>query len=81
MNVKIRQVDDPLNTTVRGAAMLAFNSLGYMSVDEISGLAKIKKEFKPNPSNKRIYDKMYKQYRELFKRNQKIFRALNYNKL
>jgi xylulokinase len=81
MNVKICQVDDPLNTTVRGAAMLAFNSLGYMSMDEIAGLAKIKKEFEPNPSNRGIYDKMYKQYRELFKRNRKIFKALNHSKL
>ena len=80
MNVKICQVDDPLNTTVRGTAMLAFNSLGYMSIDEIKGFAKIKKEFEPNPSNRTIYDKMYKQYRELFKRNRKIFKALNYNK-
>jgi len=60
--------------------MLAFNSLGYMSIDEIKGFAKIKKEFEPNPSNRTIYDKMYKQYRELFKRNRKIFKALNYNK-
>ena len=81
MNKKIIQIDDPLNTTVRGSAMLAFHSLGIMSLDEISGMAKIKKEFEPNPSNKRIYDKMYKQYRELYKRNRKIFRALNYNKL
>jgi xylulokinase len=77
MNVKIYQMDDPLNTAVRGTAMLAFHSLGIMSIEEMQNLAKIKKEFNPNPSNRKIYDKMYAQYRQLFKRNRKIFKALN----
>ena len=77
MNVKIQQVDDPLNTAVRGTAMFVFNALGYMSIDEIVPMVKIKKEFVPNPDNRRIYDKMYKQYRQLFNRNRKIFKALN----
>jgi len=77
MNVKIHQLDDPLNTAVRGTAMLAFNSLGMMSLDDIKNLVKIKKVFEPDPANKDIYDKMYRQYREIFKRNRKIFKALN----
>ncbi len=76
---KILQIDDPLNTTLRGNAMLAFNSLGLMSMDGIKKLAKVKKEFTPDSSNRSVYDKMYRQYRELFKCNRKIFRALNQN--
>ena len=77
LGVPIHQVDDPINTTVRGTALLALVSLGYRSIDEIPGLIKIKQVFEPDGSNRGIYDKMYAQYRELFKRNKKIFAALN----
>jgi sugar (pentulose or hexulose) kinase len=77
LGVSIHQVDDPLNTTVRGAAFLALVTLGYRSIEELPGLIKIRKVFEPDDSHRAIYDKMYKQYRELFKRNKKVFAALN----
>lgn len=77
LGVPIHQVDDPINTTVRGTALLALVSLGYRSVDEIPGLIKIKQVFEPDEDNRAIYDKMYHQYRALFKHNKKIFAALN----
>jgi len=77
LGVPIHQVEDPINTTVRGTALLALVSLGYRTVDEIPGLIKIKQVFEPNEANRAIYDRMYTQYRELFKRNKKVFAALN----
>jgi xylulokinase len=77
LNVPIHQVDDPLNTTVRGAALLALVILGYRSLEELPGLVRIKKVFEPDPSNREIYDTMYTQYRQLFNKNKKVFAALN----
>jgi len=77
LGVPIHQVDDPVNSTVRGTAMLAFLTLGYRTVEEIPKLVKIKKVFEPDESKRAVYDKMYGQYRELFKCNKKIFAALN----
>ena len=77
LGVPIHQVDDPVNATVRGAALLAFISLGYRSLEELPGLVKIKQVFEPDESNRAVYDKMYTQYLELFKRNRKVFAALN----
>ncbi len=77
MNVTVHQVADPLNTAVRGTAMLALNALGYVSVEEMGRMVTIRRTFEPNPANRAVYDKMYKQYRQLFKCNRKIFRALN----
>ncbi|MBW2220504.1 MAG: xylulose kinase, partial [Deltaproteobacteria bacterium] len=77
LGVPIHQIDDPVHTTVRGAAFLAFILLGYRSINEVRNLVKIKRAFVPDESNKEIYDKMYNQYRELFNRNKKIFTALN----
>ncbi len=77
LGVPIHQVDDPINTTVRGAAFLALISLGYRCLEEIPALVSIKQVFEPDESNRAVYDKMYAQYRELFKRNKKVFNALN----
>jgi xylulokinase len=77
LGVPIHQIEDPVNATVRGTAMLALITLGYRSVEDISSFVTIKKVFEPDTSNRGIYDKMYTQYREIFKRNKKVFDALN----
>ena len=77
LGVPIHQVDDPVNTTVRGTALLALITMGCRSIDEIPHLVRIKRTFEPDESKRVIYDNMYTQYRELFKRNRKVFAALN----
>jgi xylulokinase len=77
LGAEIHQVHDPVNTTVRGTALLAFVILGYRSLAELPGLVKISKVFEPQASNRTVYDKMFTQYRALFQRNKKIFAALN----
>lgn len=80
LGVPIHQVEDPVNTTARGTAFLAFAALGYRSLVDIPKLVKIKKVYEPDESNRAVYDHMYGQYRALFKRNRKIFKALNSRK-
>jgi xylulokinase len=77
LNVPIHQVEDPLNTTVRGAALLALVILGYRALEELPDLVRIKKVFEPDEANREIYDTLYRQYCGLFKRNRKMFAALN----
>ena len=72
--VPIRQMKDPGNTTVRGAALLALIVPGYRSIEEIPGLIRYQRVFEPDKSNRELYDRMYTQYRVLFKRNKRIFR-------
>jgi len=77
LGVPIHQVDQPMNSTVRGTALLAFITLGLHAIEEIPQLIKIKQVFEPDKSNRQIYDKMYAQYRALFKQNKAVFKALN----
>ncbi len=77
LNVPIHQVEDPVNSTVRGCALLALVVLGKLRLDDIPKIIRIQRVFYPDLSNLGIYDKMYTQYRRLFKKNRKIFRALN----
>lgn len=77
LGVPVHQVDDPVNATVRGSALLALVSLGYKSVDALSDLVAIRRMFEPDDKNRTVYDRMYAQYRALFQKNRKIFAALN----
>ncbi|MBI4767951.1 MAG: FGGY-family carbohydrate kinase [Deltaproteobacteria bacterium] len=77
LGVPIQQIDDPLNSTVRGTALLAFIALGHRTISEIPGLVRIKRVFEPEEGHRPIYDKMYSQYRALFRKNKGIFAALN----
>lgn len=79
LGVPIHQVQDPDRTTLRGSALMALHTLGLRRVEELPGLVKIQKVFYPDPANRAVYDKMYGQYRQLFKRTKKIFSALNSN--
>jgi xylulokinase len=78
LNVTISQVEDPVNTTVRGTALLALNILGRRSLSDIQRLIKIRKTYAPNPDNRKLYDAVYAQYRAIFKKNRTIFKALNH---
>lgn len=75
--VPIHQVEDPVNSSVRGSALMALVILGHLKVKEIPDLVPIRRTFYPDAANREVYDKMYRQYRALFKRNRKIFKALN----
>ena len=77
LGLPVHQVDDPVNATVRGAALLALVSLGYLSAEAVADLVTIKRVFEPDGGNRPVYDRMYSQYRALFKRNRKVFAALN----
>ncbi len=77
LGVPIHQVDDPINTTVRGTALLGFVSLGMLDIEKLPDLVRVKRIFEPEKANKPVYDKLYAQYRQLFKKNKKIFSALN----
>ncbi len=77
LNRKIKQVKDPIQANARGAAFMASVGLGYMEWDHVYKHVKISNEFKPNPENRQIYDKLYKEYLNIYKTMRKIYRRLN----
>jgi len=77
LKIPIHQMADPVQVTSRGAALLGLVRLGHLPLEEIPKRVRIKKTFEPNPTNFAVYDKLYTQFREIFKRNQPVFNALN----
>ncbi|MHA1895931.1 MAG: xylulokinase [Promethearchaeota archaeon] len=74
---KIVQVANPKEAGSRGAALIASVALGHTNWDDIPNLVKVEKEYSPNPDNRKIYDKLFKQYQKLYKNNKKMFKVLN----
>ena len=73
----IRQVKDPIQANVRGAAFLASVALGYMTFNDIPEHIQIANTFRPNPQNRRIYDELFTEFQNIYKRNKKIYARLN----
>lgn len=77
LNVPVHQVADPVNTTVRGCALMALAALGKLRLADIPEMVRIQQIYTPDPTNRKVYDKLYSQYRRLFQKNRKIFKMIN----
>jgi xylulokinase len=73
----IHQVKDPIQANVRGAALLGAMAMGYLTPDDIPECIQVAKIFSPNPDNRRIYDELFKEFLNIYKKNQEIYRRLN----
>ncbi len=68
----IRQVKDPMLAGPRGAAFLALVALGEMTFDDVAKRVQIAETFEPDPANLDLYDGLFREFTELYKRNRKI---------
>ncbi|MGH6657053.1 MAG: xylulokinase [Actinocrinis sp.] len=73
----IRQVADPVLANVRGAALLALVALGELTWERIPDLVQIEREYTPDPANRAVYDRAYAAFRDLHRRNKRIYAKLN----
>ncbi len=73
----VLQVADPLHINTRGAAFLAAVGLGYLHVDEIGARTPIARTFEPNPHVASLYDELFGQFVEIYRKTHRIYRRLN----
>ncbi len=76
-NRSIRQVKQPLLANVRGAALLAAVALGYMDYKDIPATVEVANTYDPDPANRDIYDRLFAQFKQIYRKNKKIYRTLN----
>jgi len=77
IGIPMHQQENPGHNTLLGVAFLAFNRLGFMSLNDIPSKVRIKRVYEPNPANKEIYDHMYTQFRKCTRQLKPIFHTLN----
>jgi len=77
LNRPIRQMKDPIEVNVRGAALLASAAVGYLDYDEIGEHVVVDKTYTPNPDNRKIYDELFDEFIAIYESNKKIYARLN----
>jgi len=78
LNRTVKQHAHPKEGVSIGSALIASVALGYITWEEIPDLIKYKKEYKPNPANREIYDELFKEFKVIYKNNKKMYRRLNH---
>jgi len=74
---EIKQVKDPIQANARGAAYIASVGMGYIRFDDIPNYIQIKKTYRPNPDNRKIYDELFKEFLNIYDSNKKMYARLN----
>ena len=77
MKVEIRQVKDPIYANARGAAWIGAVGLGEISFHDVPKLVQIKKNFKPRPENRTLYDERFEVFTQIYKKMKDIYHRLN----
>lgn len=77
LNRKILQVAEPRFANVRGAAWIGAVALGYLKVEDIPSLVKIKKEYVPSSEDQELYNHSFREFLAIYKSNKNIYQRLN----
>jgi xylulokinase len=77
MDRPIRQMKDPIEVNVRGAALLGAAALGYLRYEEIGSHVPVAKTFQPQPENRKLHDEMFAEFVAIYENNRKIYARLN----
>ena len=74
----VETVDTPQNVGAMGAAVLTAVGMGQCaSIEDAKKLIPVSKTFKPDMQTKKVYDKYYEVYKNLYASNKKNFAQLN----
>ena len=77
LNRTIRQVKEPVQANTRGAGLVGAVALGSMTFADVAKRVEIAGTFLPNPANRDVYDILFREFLQFYKRNKGIFGRLN----
>ena len=77
MGRTIEQVAEPLYAGLRGTALATAIALGAVRVDEVRALVPVAETFRPDPSTRAAYDRLYAEFPRLYKTQKSMFKRLN----
>jgi len=77
-NRTIKQVADPQFAGAKGMALLASMALGYIpSFHDIKQYITIQNVYQPNPKNRELYDRLFNEFKNVYKHNKSWYRRMN----
>ena len=75
--VPIHQLDQPRHANTVGTALLGFERLGLIGIDDVLRIPHVNAVFEPNSANAARYDELSDRFAAAFKATRPLFRALN----
>jgi xylulokinase len=73
----VRQVDNPVLANLRGAAFLAFVARGQLGFHDVPERVAIANEYRPDTARGRLYDRLFREFVNIYASNRRIYRRLN----
>ena len=77
LGCEIHQTRMPILANARGAAYLAGVALGRMRFDDIDSRIEIARRYQPDPEKRKVYDRLYREFLNIYRRNRAIYARLN----
>lgn len=77
MDRTIERVAEPRHAAMRGAAVFAGLSLGVVRPEEVHDLVPVDRVFRPDPTTRVVYDRLYSEFPKLYKAMKPLFSRLN----
>jgi xylulokinase len=77
-NRTIHRVKHPQQAGAKGIALLASMTLGYIpSFEDIKNHIQIDRTFEPLPENRKLYDRLYREFKNIYRQNKKWYARMN----
>jgi xylulokinase len=73
----IRQAEEPVLANARGAALIAAVGIGDLTWADIPSRVRIAATYEPDPARRAVYDRQYRTFTALYRRNRRIYAAHN----
>ncbi len=67
----------PVQSNARGAAFIAAVGLGYIDFEDIPNLMKYGPTYEPDQQNRVLYDNLFSEFTNIYKRNKSMFQRIN----
>ena len=77
LNRPVRQVKDPIQANVRGAAFIAAVGLGVISYGDVPDHTEYQREYQPTAAHRATYDTCFREFVSIYQHNRGIYRRLN----
>lgn len=77
LHCTIRQVGEPVLANAHGAALIAAIGIGDLTWPEVPSRIRVAASYEPDPGRAAVYDRRYRTFTALYRKNRGIYAALN----
>jgi xylulokinase len=77
MNVRVRQLESPIQANVLGSAFIAGVGIGAMEFDAVADRTQIRKVYEPIADHRSVYDQAFANFTDAYKRLSPWYRRIN----